>query len=165
MTDKDTKILIVIDGTEELENSLSIVTDTNLLKCNQVVLFFILNPFNPITEGQQKEVLHNDFVHDQGRRLASLYIEKLETIIHEKNPDIRVTSNLVNAYENLEKRLGLDDINLTLCSIKFSHKLDFGGKASCVLSRVGDLVGNITLVAVSKKTEKNQEKSQEKAKK
>ena len=36
---------------------------------DQIVLFFTLNPFNPVTI-QDKEVLYNDFVHDHGRRLA-----------------------------------------------------------------------------------------------
>ena len=48
MTDKKNKILILLDGTEDLENSLNIATDTNILNCDQIVLFFILNPFNPI---------------------------------------------------------------------------------------------------------------------
>jgi len=125
MINKKNKILIVLDGTEELENSLSIVTETNILNCDQIVLFFILNPFNPITKGQEKEVLYNDFVHDHGRRLASLYIEKLETLIHSKNLDIEISHNLVNSYENIVRRLGLGDIDLTICSIKFSNKIDY----------------------------------------
>ena len=58
MTDKKNKILILLDGTEDLENSLNIATDTNILNCDQIVLFFILNPFNPVTKGQEKEVLY-----------------------------------------------------------------------------------------------------------
>jgi len=125
MKDKKNKILILIDGSEELENSLTIVTETNLLKYDQIVLFFVLNPFNPITKGQETEVLYNDFVHDHGRRLATLYIEKLEKIIYEKNPNIQITNNLVNSYENLNSRLGLDDIDLVIYSVKFSNKLDY----------------------------------------
>ena len=125
MTDKKNKILILLDGTEDLENSLNIATDTNILNCDQIVLFFILNPFNPITKGQGTEVLYNDFVHDNGRRLASLYIEKLENIILSKNLDIEVSHNVVNSYENIIRRLALGDIDITVCSVKFSNKLDY----------------------------------------
>ena len=61
MTKIKNKILIVLDGSEELENSLNIVTETNILNCDQIVLFFILNPFNPITKGQEREVLYNSW--------------------------------------------------------------------------------------------------------
>ena len=125
MTKIKNKILIVLDGSEELENSLDIVTETNILNCDQIVLFFILNPFNPITKGQEREVLYNDFVHDHGRRLATLYIEKLESLIHSKNIDIEISNNLVNSYENIARRLSLGDIDLTIFSIKFSNKIDY----------------------------------------
>lgn len=48
--------------------------------------------------------------------------------------------------------------NFSIESIKqkFSNKLNFGGKASCVLSKVGDLVGDLALIVVLPKISSNQ---------
>ena len=146
MTDKKNKILILLDGTEDLENSLNIATDTNILNCDQIVLFFILNPFNPITKGQETEVLYNDFVHDNGRRLASLYIEKLENIILSKNLDIKVSHNVVNSYENIIRRLALGDIDITVCSVKFSNKLDYIFNKSKNINYLVNITKNILII-------------------
>ena len=146
MTDKKNKILILLDGTEDLENSLNIATDTNILNCDQIVLFFILNPFNPITKGQETEVLYNDFVHDNGRRLASLYIEKLENIILSKNLDIEVSHNVVNSYENIIRRLALGDIDITVCSVKFSNKLDYIFNKSKNINYLVNITKNILII-------------------
>jgi len=146
MTKIKNKILIILDGTEDLENSLRVITESNLLKCDQIVLFFILNPFNPITKGQEKEVLYNDFVHDHGRRLASLYIEKLEAMIYEKNKTIKVTHNLVNSFENIKRRLGLDDIDMTVSSIKVSSKLNYAFKQSKNINHLISMSKNLLII-------------------
>ena len=125
MTNIKNKILILLDGSEEFENSLNILTETNILNSDQIVLFFVLNPFNPVTKGQEKEVLYNDFVHDHGRRLATLYIEKIESLIHSKNLNIEVSHNIVNSYENIQRRIALGDIDIAICSVQFSNKLDY----------------------------------------
>ena len=78
MIAKKNKILILLDGSEDSEKSLDFIINSKIVKFDQIVLFFILNPFNPVTKGQDKEVLYNDFVHDHGKRLATLYIEKIE---------------------------------------------------------------------------------------
>ena len=82
MIAKKNKILILLDGSEESEKSLDFIINSKIIKFDQIVLFFILNPFNPVTKGQDKEVLYNDFVHDHGKRLATLYIEKIENFIY-----------------------------------------------------------------------------------
>ena len=55
-----------------------------------------------MTKGQEKEVLYNDFVHDHGRRLATLYIEKIESLIHSKNLNIE----FMDVDEIIEKEEG-----------------------------------------------------------
>jgi len=122
---RNNKILIILDGSEHLENSVNLVNDTTLINADHLVLFLILNPFNPVTKSQQKRVLYNDYVHDYGRKLANLYIEKLEEVIHSKNKDLKITHNIVNSSENLFKRLSLGDIDLTLTSITTTSKLNY----------------------------------------
>ena len=57
MIAKKNKILILLDGSEESEKSLDFIINSNIIKFDQIVLFFILNPFNPVTKWQDKEVL------------------------------------------------------------------------------------------------------------
>ena len=125
MIAKKNKILILLDGSEESEKSLDFIINSKIIKFDQIVLFFILNPFNPVTKGQDKEVLYNDFVHDHGKRLATLYIEKLENFINSKDLGIELSHNIVNSKDNLQRRLSLGDIDLTTCSINVSNILDF----------------------------------------
>ena len=125
MITKKNKILILLDGSEESEKSLDFIINTKIFKYDQIVLFFVLNPFNPVTKGQEKEVLYNDFVHDHGKRLATLYVEKLENFIISKDLGIEITHNIVNSKDNLQSRLSLGDIDLTVCSIKVSNNIDF----------------------------------------
>ena len=125
MIDKKNKILVLLDGSEESEKSLDFIINSKILIFDQIVLFFILNPFNPVTKGQDKEVLYNDFVHDHGKRLATLYVEKLENHINSKNSGIELSHNIVNSKDNLERRLSLGDVDLTICSMNISNNLDF----------------------------------------
>lgn len=125
MIAKKNKILILLDGSEDSEKSLDFIINSKIVKFDQIVLFFILNPFNPVTKGQDKEVLYNDFVHDHGKRLATLYIEKIENFINSKDLGIELSHNIVNSKDNLQRRLSLGDIDLTICSINVSNNLDF----------------------------------------
>ena len=68
-------------------------------------------------------------------------------LVAKGNSDILLTENPeITFFKIVYKR----HTNFSIESIKqkFSNKLNFGGKASCVLSRVGDLVGDIALIAV-----------------
>ena len=71
--------------------------------------------------------------------LIQLVAEGKQDIILTKDPEITFFKIVYKRYTNFSMESVVQ---------KFSHKLDFGGKASCILSKVGDLVGNITLVAV-----------------
>ena len=48
MIAKKNKILILLDGSEESEKSLDFIINSNIIKFDQIVLFFILNPFKYI---------------------------------------------------------------------------------------------------------------------
>ena len=85
---KSNKILIILDGSEILENSVNFILNSNFFIYEEINLFFILHPFNPITESQSKDVIYNDFVHDHGRKLANQYLDKVIqlSLIHISEP-------------------------------------------------------------------------------
>ena len=92
---KSNKILIILDGSEILENSVNFILNSNFFIYEEINLFFILHPFNPITESQSKDVIYNDFVHDHGRKLANQYLDKVIQIINEKNPNIKIGFKII----------------------------------------------------------------------
>ena len=116
MIAKKNKILILLDGSQESEKSLDIIINSKIIKFDQIVLFFILNPFNPVTKGQDKEVLYNDFVHDHGKRLATLYVEKIENFINSKDLGIELSHNIVNSKDNLHQIHFLVELTLIFSS-------------------------------------------------
>ena len=84
-----------------------------------------MHPFNPITESQSKDVIYNDFVHDHGRKLANQYLDKLINIINEKNPNIKISINIVNSKNHIIERLSLGDIKATFISAKLNNRLTY----------------------------------------
>lgn len=122
---KSNKILIILDGSEILENSVNFILNSNFFIYEEINLFFILHPFNPITESQSKEVIYNDFVHDHGRKLANQYLDKVIQIINEKNPNIKISINIVNSKNHIIERLSLGDIKATFISAKLNNRLTY----------------------------------------
>jgi len=45
-----TKILIILDGSEENERSIEFILKSNFFSFDEISLFFILNPVNPVTK-------------------------------------------------------------------------------------------------------------------
>ena len=122
---KSNKILIILDGSETLENSVNFILSSNFFMYEEINLFFILHPFNPITESQSKDVIYNDFVHDHGRKLANQYLDKVINIINEKNPNIKISVNIVNSKNHIIERLYLGDIVATFISARLNNRLTY----------------------------------------
>lgn len=119
------KILIILDGSEILENSINFMLNSNFFEYSEINLFFILHPLNPITESQSKQVIYNDYVHDHGRKLAKQYLEKITKIIKEYNLDTKISVNIVNSKNNIIERISLGDIFATFISSNASNRISY----------------------------------------
>ncbi|NCG34794.1 MAG: hypothetical protein GWO78_02200 [Dehalococcoidales bacterium] len=120
-----TKILIILDGSEENERSIEFVLKSNFFKFDEFSLFFILHPVNPVNQIREKQLLYHDFVHDHGRKLANMYVEKIQSLILSKKPEIRISHSIVNSKTNILERISMQDISFSLISGSKQNKLNY----------------------------------------
>ena len=76
-----TKILIILDGSKENEESIDFILKSRFFKFDEISLFLILNPVNPVNQIRENQPLYHDFVHDHGRKLANMYIDKIQDLV------------------------------------------------------------------------------------
>ena len=120
-----TKILIILDGSEENERSIEFILKSNFFSFDEISLFFILNPVNPVNQIREKQLLYHDFVHDHGRKLANMYVDKIEDLILSKMADVKISRSIVNSKTNIIERVSLQDISFSLLSCSKQNKLNY----------------------------------------
>tara|TARA_B110000438_G_scaffold84364_1_gene83958 strand:+ start:8137 stop:8958 length:822 start_codon:yes stop_codon:yes gene_type:complete len=120
-----TKILIILDGSEENERSIEFMLRSNFFIINEISLFFILHPVNPVNQIREKQLLYHDFVHDHGRKLANMYVDKIESLILSKRPEVNISRSIVNSKTNILERISMQDISFSLISDSKKNKLNY----------------------------------------
>ena len=120
-----TKILIILDGSKENEESIDFILKSSFFKFDEISLFFILNPVNPVNQIRENQPLYHDFVHDHGTKLANMYIEKIQDLILSKRPELKISYSIVNSKINILERISLQDISLSLISRSKINKSNY----------------------------------------
>jgi hypothetical protein len=120
-----TKILIVLDGSEENEQSINFILESSFFKFEEISLFFILHPVNPVNQIREKQPLYHDFTHDHGTKLANMYVDKIQNLILSKKPELKISHSIVNSKINILERISLQDISLSLISRSKINKLNY----------------------------------------
>ena len=120
-----TKALIILDGSEENERSIKFALKSNVFKFDEISLFFILHPVNPVNQIREKQLLYHDFVHDHGTKLANMYVEKIESLILSEKPEMKISNSIVNSKTNILERISMQDISFSLISGNKENKLNY----------------------------------------
>jgi len=124
------KILILLDGSEEYEKSIDYLLNSKIINFKELILCFILEPMHKIKSISNNMELFSDSTYEKSEILSKVYLEKIINIIKNIDDEIKVSTNTIDSIESIKKIQSIDRISLSLISHNYDklYKLFLSAK-------------------------------------
>tara|TARA_B100000953_G_C17980754_1_gene409001 strand:- start:293 stop:1084 length:792 start_codon:yes stop_codon:yes gene_type:complete len=121
------KILILLDGSEEYEKSIDYLLNSKIINFDELILCFILEPMHQVKRISNNQVLFTDSTYEKSDILSKIYLEKIINVINNVDAEIKVSVNTIDSIESIKKIQSIDQISLSLISHTYDklYKLFF----------------------------------------
>ncbi len=116
------KILILLDGSEEYEKSIDYLLNSKIINCEELILCFILEPMHKVKSISSNMELFSDSTYEKSEILSKVYLEKIINIIKNIDDEIKVSANTIDSIESIKKIQSIDLVSLSLISHNYDKK-------------------------------------------
>ena len=124
------KILILLDGSEEYEKSINYLLNSKSINFDELILCFILEPMHQVKRISNNQVLFSDSTYDNSDTLSKVYLEKISSIIKNTDDEMKFSINTVDSIESIKKIQAIDLVSLSIISHAYDklYKLFLGAE-------------------------------------
>jgi hypothetical protein len=110
------KILILLNGSEEYEKSIDYVLGSQIINFKELVLCFILEPMHQVKRISNNKELFSDSTYVKSEVLSKIYLEKITNIIKNVDDEIKVSVNTIDSIESIKKIQSIDLVSMSIIS-------------------------------------------------